>query len=91
MMKKWETVPIVFQDYESEEQEYLDVQADNAIARQAELDLSGIHSDLKDMGPFDIELLGLKNFLVEPADKPEGNQKKEKECPNCGHVWKDAK
>lgn len=66
----WKEVPVNFQDYDSEEQEYADVQADNAIASWAELDLSGINSDIGELGPdFDINLLGIKDFVVEPADK----------------------
>jgi DNA modification methylase len=68
----WRDVPVNFQDYESEEQEYADVQADNAIASWAELDLSGINSDIGELGPdFDINLLGIKDFVLEPADKLE--------------------
>jgi len=66
-------VPVNIQTYESDEQEYADVQSDNAIASWAELDLSGINSDLGDLGPdFDIELLGLKDFTIEVADKDPG-------------------
>lgn len=62
--------PIVFQDFESEEQEYAYIQSDNAIANWAELDLSGINLDLPDLGPsFNVDMLGLKNFELEPADK----------------------
>lgn len=65
----WTEMPVDFQDYESEEQEYADVQADNAIASWAELDLSGINADLGDLGPdFDIDMLGIKDFVLEPAD-----------------------
>lgn len=68
----WKEVPVNFQDYESDEQEYADVQADNAIASWAELDLSGINSDIGELGPdFDIDLLGLKDFTVCPTDKLE--------------------
>lgn len=67
---KWKQVPISRQDYESDEQEYADVQSDNAIASWAELDLSGINTDIADLGPeFDIDLLGIKDFELEPADK----------------------
>lgn len=67
---KWTEVPVDYQDYETEEQEYADLTADNAIASWAELDLSGINIDIGDLGPdFDIELLGLKEFTIEPADK----------------------
>lgn len=66
----WTEVPVSFQDYDSEEQEYADLQADNAIASWAELDLSGINSDIEHLGPdFDIDLLGIKNFVIEPVDK----------------------
>lgn len=68
----WKEVPVDYQDYESEEQEYADLTADNALASWAELDLSGINLDIGDLGPdFDIELLGLQEFTVEPADKIE--------------------
>jgi DNA modification methylase len=71
----WKEVPVDFQEYSSEEQEYADVQADNAIASWAELDLAGINDDLKDLGPdFDIDLLGIKDFVIEVADKlPHGD------------------
>ncbi len=66
----WKEVPVSYQDYESEEQEYADLQSDNAIASWAELDLSGINSDIGDLGPdFDINLLGIKDFVLEPAEK----------------------
>jgi len=66
----WDEVPVVYQNYDSEEQEYADVQADNAIASWAELDLAGINSDMLDLGPdFDLELLGIKDFVLEPAEK----------------------
>lgn len=67
---KWLEAPVSFQNYESDEQEYADVQSDNAIASWAELDLSGINFDLQELGPdFNIDLLGIKNFVLEPADK----------------------
>lgn len=66
----WDKVPVNYQDYENNEQEYADVQSDNAIASWAELDLSSINSDLEDLGPdFDIDLLGIKDFVIEPVTK----------------------
>lgn len=65
----WKEVPVNFQDYEDEAQEYADVQADNAIASWAELDLAGINSDIGDLGPdFDIDMLGIEDFVLEPAE-----------------------
>ncbi len=66
------TFPVVFQDFESEEAEYAFMQADNAIALWSEIDLSGINTDLPDLGPdFDIDMLGIRDFVIEPADKLE--------------------
>lgn len=74
-------VPVNYQEYESEEQEYADLVSDNAIALWAEMDLAGINSDLGDLGPdFDINILGLKDFVLEPADKL-GPQCDEDEVP----------
>lgn len=64
--------PVVFQDFTDEVAEYAFIQADNAIALWAELDLSGINSDIGDLGPdFDLDLLGIKNFTLDASDKLE--------------------
>lgn len=74
--RKWDMVPVSYQDYESEAQEYADVVSDNAIAEWSELDLSSINTDVGQLGPdFDIDLLGIKDFVLEPAEKFE---------PGCG-------
>lgn len=66
----WKEFPVDYQDYDSDEQEYADVQSDNAVALWAELDLSGINTDLGELGPdFDIDLLGIKNFTLDVAEK----------------------
>lgn len=67
-------VPAIFQDFESEEQETAYGISDNAIALWAELDFSGINTDVPDLGPdFDIDLLGIKNFGIDANDKVETN------------------
>ncbi len=59
-------VPVSYQEFESEEQEYAFLISDNAVALWAELDLEGINTDLGDLGEnFDINLLGIKNFTVD--------------------------
>ncbi len=90
-------VPVNYQDFENEDQEYAHMVADNSIGEWAELDLSQINLDIGDLGPdFDIENLGLKDFTIEPADKYEESKIKEKEiselqteheCPSCGYKW----
>lgn len=70
----WTHVPVNFQDYDNPEQEYSDSISDNAVASWSELDLSGINTDLGDLGPdFDINLLGIKDFVIDPLDKNEEN------------------
>lgn len=63
-------VPVMYQDFENEAQEYAYLTSDNAIAAWAELDLSKVNMEMLDLGPdFDLDMLGLKDFVVEPLDK----------------------
>lgn len=85
----WTTVPVSFQDFEDEAQEYAHMIADNAVASWSDLDLSMINNDFSDFGPeLDIELLGVEHFDLDPESK----QKEESEgsidiamysCPHC--------
>lgn len=69
---KLKEVPVSYQDYTDEAQEYADLTADNAIASWSELDLSGINSDMLDLGPdFDIDLLGIRKFTLDAFGKIE--------------------
>ena len=64
-------VPVIYQEFESEEQFYAYVVSDNAIGKNdwAKLDYAKINVDLMDLGPdLDIDLLGLKDFSIEPMD-----------------------
>lgn len=68
----WEKVPVVFQEYEDEKQEYADVQADNAIASWSELDLDAINEDIEELGKkFDLDFLGIEGF--DPFSDKKGN------------------
>lgn len=70
ILRGWEEVPVNYQDYEDEAQEYADLVADNAIAAWAKLELSVINEDIGEYGPdLDVDMLGLLDFEVEPADK----------------------
>jgi len=80
----WTKFPVVFQDFDDEDEEYRKVQSDNGIAMWADLDLALINKDLENLGPFDVELLGIEDFAIEPMDKmPEIPEKKKKKCPHC--------
>ena len=66
---KEKQVPVSYQEFTNEEQAYAFLVSDNAIASWAELDLAGINSDIGELGPdFNIDLLGIKDFILEPAE-----------------------
>lgn len=96
----WKQVPVNFQEYDDEAQEYADVQADNAIALWAELDIESIKLDLESI-EIDFSLLGLneKHFtsLADQILKDGSIELNEAEfskfdhtCPKCGFGF-DAK
>lgn len=69
-MKK---VPVMYQDFENEAQEYAYLTSDNAIASWAELDLSAVNAEMLDLGPeFDVELFGIKDFVLDPSEFGQG-------------------
>lgn len=73
-------VPVVYQEYEDEAQEYADLNADNAIALWAQMDFARINQKIPDLGPdFDINMLGIKDFEIEPADRLTDDDKYTKE------------
>lgn len=71
ILNGWDEAPIVYQDFKDDDEYYAKVQSDNGIASWSELDLSKINKDLADLGPMNIDLLGLKFFGVDPAELPE--------------------
>lgn len=78
-------VPVMYQDFESEAQEYAYLTSDNAIASWSELDLSAVNTEMLDLGPdFDIDLLGIKDFVIEPIEKFDP-QADEDEVPEVVH------
>lgn len=67
---KLDKFPVVYQDFESKEAEYAFIQADNAIALQAELDVAGIKEDLAEFGPdFDVDSLGIADFDITASEE----------------------
>ena len=95
-------VPVMFQDFENEAQEYAYLTSDNAIASWAELDLTMITDQLTEFGPefTDLELLGIESieslkdvFFEEGSLEDQGqlDQKQMTKCPNCGEEFDHAK
>lgn len=65
-MKK---VPVDFQDYDNDEQEYADLVSDNAIALWSELDISAIEIDTSNLSEdFNLDLLGIEEFKLEAEE-----------------------
>lgn len=78
-------VPVMFQDFDNEAQEYAYLTSDNAIASWSELDLSMVNTEMLDLGPdFDVDLLGIKDFVIEPIEKFE-SQSDEDDVPEVVH------
>ena len=97
-------VPVMYQDFDNEAQEYAYLTSDNAIASWAELDLSMVNTEMLDLGPdFDVDLLGIKDFAIEPIEKFDSDYSdKNKEintdnfgndlqhqCPKCGFEFNE--
>jgi hypothetical protein len=82
--------PVVYQDFKDADAEYAFLISDNSISLWSELDFSGINSDVENLGPdFNIDWLGIKNFVVDVADKgfnptDSKEEKPHKTCPHCG-------
>lgn len=67
---KYPQVPVDYQDFDNEDQEYAFLVSDNTIQELAETDLSLVNLHSMNLGPdFDLELLGIPDFVVEPLDK----------------------
>jgi DNA modification methylase len=77
-------VPVIYQDFENEAQEYAYLISDNEIARWAELDKQSLYDSLKEIEIDDIELLGLEEFEIPEIDVLEP-QTDEDEVPEVEH------
>lgn len=81
-LNKWDEVPVSYQNYENEDQEYADLISDNAIASWAELDFDAIKVDFAALSPdFDIDLLGIKDFEISLEDDEKESEVGEDEIP----------
>lgn len=58
-------VPVDYQDFDSEAQEYQFMVSDNTIQELSELDRTMVNQDVLDFGPdFDLDMLGIPDFTV---------------------------
>jgi ParB-like chromosome segregation protein Spo0J len=93
-----ESVPVDYQDFNTEAEEYAFLVADNEIARWAELDEEKFLEDLKDIDLGDIELLGLKDIPTFKDLEINNNSKEldldefdnfDHKCPKCNFEWNE--
>lgn len=81
-------VPVIYQEFEDEAQLYAYMVSDNAINSNqwgGGLDLAQINTEMLDLGPdFDIDMLGIKDFVIEPIEKFEP-QSDEDHVPEVQH------
>lgn len=78
-------LPVIYQDFKNEAEEYAHLTADNAVARWAELDLSMINTEALALGAdLDIEMLGLKDFEITSIEELDP-QTDEDEVPEVEH------
>jgi len=73
MVAEYKEVPVIFQDFENEAEEYAHLVADNEIARHAIFDKQGFQDDLValdlDIQAIDLEGFGLLDFGLPAFDK----------------------
>lgn len=83
-------VPVDYQDFLTEAEEYAFMVSDNEIARWAEFDSIKMIEDLKGLDLGDIDLLGIKDFTIDLPSSSfnplEIDEKKSKSCPHCGET-----
>jgi DNA modification methylase len=86
-------LPVDYQDFSSEAEEYQCLTADNEIARWAELDYQNIYDTLKELPDVDVSLLGIEDFkLPEEEIIPQCDEDEVPEAPPVprtkrGDIW----
>jgi hypothetical protein len=69
-LRGMESLPVIYQDFDNEAQEYAFIVSDNEIQKWAKTDLSMVNTEMLELGPdFDIDLFGIKDFTIEPLEK----------------------
>ena len=92
-------IPVIYQDFENEAEEYAFLCSDNAISSTnwgGGLDLAQINATFLEFGPeFELDLLAIKGFTIDVPMVEMGTintevkkgDKKKVTCPNCGEVF----
>lgn len=66
----WKKYPVDYQDYENDDMELADLNADNAIALWAEINMAMVNTQIGTLSPeFNIEMFGFQNLTIDVAEK----------------------
>lgn len=87
-----ETYPVVYQNFESEAQEYEFLESDNRLAELAEHDRFKMLDNIKEIPDIKLDMLGIPNLTADffedhgelDDEETPSKEKDEKLCPNCG-------
>ena len=66
-LKKMKELPVIYQDYDSEAQEYAHMVSDNEIARWAKLDTEKVNTEALSINELDLDMLVILEFSVSPV------------------------
>lgn len=67
-------VPVIYQDFASEAEEYQHMTADNEVQRLSELDFQGVYDALKEIPDIDTSLLGIEDFKLPEIVEPQAEE-----------------
>lgn len=92
-------VPVMFQDFEHDAEEYQYLTFDNEIARWSQLDRQAVYEKAESLD-IDLDLLGIKGFEIDDIDLDLSDKNKEidvdnfgndleHQCPKCGFEFND--
>ena len=94
-------VPVSYQDFTDMEQEFAHLNADNAIASWAEIDMSLVNDAVRNLDlSIDLDFLGFKNYNFEEQELKNNNSEIDTDdltkdlditCPKCGFEFESSK
>jgi hypothetical protein len=69
----WEFAPVDYQDFESYDQEYAHIVADNELQKWSEIDKGAVNAQLENLGPdLNLAMFGFQNFVMDLATESVG-------------------
>lgn len=81
-----EQVPVIYQDFENEAEEYQFLTADNAIQAWSEIDMQSVYDFVDEVGDFDVDTFGFnhKLFSRDPSSNVDPLTEWDESMPSIG-------